>query len=570
MGYAESHPLDEAVRQAAYQVCKNIGKPILMYLLQGCETEPWQFYANVLMAAGRVAPENMFVRDLLERAGRDARPEIRKRVLSTIASNDSPWARALQKSMIKDAQPEIRRLAAKIFVQSKKRSASVAPSVEKRHDFNAVGKIDDAIFIFADNGRIMTQLKAFCNYFRQGKVRQSKSTALPLDSSIRQMTLNCAIKEFYDEKPLDSLRTRMIVSFLQSSQLDDFDDPALQLKRLVTTFITNWETNGFVGRQLLSHLRWVSQESDNHQPRRKVAPALVKIIRDLPLGQWVSMEDLISYTRDASIFSDLIPLDGQAYISKGTANLSGQRVYEKCIVSETNYHDLVPAPFLKGVGFLLAGLGLLDLAYDLPENKLVQHKDKDYLSVFDGLKYLRLTDLGGYLFGVSEKYQVSQRVEDVPAVLAEDRLVITYEGKDQTLEEILTRIGHRVTEYDYKVDHNSFLRSCSSVEDVVKLTAIFQRRLAARPPLIWQQFLDSLINKTDALEARSSMLVFRIKADQELPVLMANDQILKKYVLKAENNHVIINSDDLPKVETRLKKFGYLINRTGLSGCITP
>ncbi|MBF0526093.1 MAG: hypothetical protein HQK56_13475, partial [Deltaproteobacteria bacterium] len=107
LGYAESHPLDEAVRQAAYQVCKNIGEPILMYLLQGCETEPWQFYANVLMAAGRVAPENMFVRDLLERAGRDARPEIRRRVLSTIASNDSPWARALQKSMIKDAQPEI-------------------------------------------------------------------------------------------------------------------------------------------------------------------------------------------------------------------------------------------------------------------------------------------------------------------------------------------------------------------------------------------------------------------------------------------------------------------------------
>ncbi|MBF0476630.1 MAG: hypothetical protein HQK59_12540, partial [Deltaproteobacteria bacterium] len=80
----------------------------------------------------------------------------------------------------------------------------------------------------------------------------------------------------------------------------------------------------------------------------------------------------------------------------------------------------------------------------------------------------------------------------------------------------------------------------------------------------------SLINKTDALEAKSSMLVFRIKPDEELPVLMANDRILKKYVLKAENNHVIISSDDLPKVETRLKKFGYFINRTGLSGGITP
>ncbi|MBF0550967.1 MAG: HEAT repeat domain-containing protein [Deltaproteobacteria bacterium] len=570
LGYAESHPLDEAVRQAAYQVCKNIGEPILMYLLQGCETEPWQFYANVLMAAGRVAPENMFVRDLLERAGRDSRPEIRRRVLSTIASNDSPWARALQKSMIKDAQPEIRRQAAKIIAQSKKRSVPIAPPVEKKHDFKTVSNIDDANFIFADNGRIITQLKSFCTYFRQGKVRQSKSTALPLDSSIRQMALNCAIKEFYDEKPLDSLRTKMIVWFLESVQLEDFDDPALQLKRLVTTFITSWATKSFVDRQLLSHLRWLSQESKDHRLRRKVMPALLQMMCDLPLGQWVAIEDLISYARDGSLFLDLIPPDGKAYISKGIANQPGQRVYEKCLVSETNYHDLVLAPFLKGVGFLLAGLGILDLAYDLPENRLVQQRDKDYLSVFDGLKYLRLTDLGEYVFGVSEQYQVIQSAEDVPAVLAEDKLVITWAGNDQTLEDMLTRIGHRVTGHEYKVDQNSFLRSCSSSEDVVQLVANFQRRLAARPPLIWQQFLDSLINKIDAVEAKSSMLVFQIKADEELPVLMANDQILKKYVLTAENNHVIISADDLPKVETRLQKFGYFINRTGLSGCITP
>ncbi|MBF0497744.1 MAG: hypothetical protein HQK58_14410 [Deltaproteobacteria bacterium] len=564
LGYAESHPLDEAVRQAAYQACINFGEPILMFLLQGCETEPWQFYANILMAAGRVAPENMFVRDLLERAGHDARPEIRRRVLSSIASNESPWARAIQKNMIKDAQLDIRRLAAKIIAQSKKRIAPVAPSVEKTHKFNTVNRIDDASLVFADSGRIITQLKVLCNYFRQGKVRQSKSTALPLDSSIRQMTLNCAVKEFYDEKPLESLRTRMIVSFLRSIPLEDFDDPVLQLKRLVAAFITGWETGGFVVRQLLSHLHGLSQKSHDHLPERKVTPALLQIIRDLPLGQWVAIEDLISYARDGGIFIDFIPPDGKAYITKGIEDQPGQLVYEKCLVSETNYPELVLTPFLKGVGFLLASLGLLDLAYDLPENRSVQQRNNSHLSVFDGLKYLRLTDLGGYVFGVSEQYQVIQRIEDIPAVLAEDRLVITWAGKDQTLEEMLTRIGRRVAEYDYEVDHNSFLSSCSSVEDVIHLVTNFQRRFAARPPLIWQQFLDSLINKSDALEVKNSMLVFRIKADEELPVLMATDQILKKYVLTAENNHVIISSDDLPRVEKRLQKFGYFINRTDL------
>jgi hypothetical protein len=54
--------------------------------------------------------------------------------------------------------------------------------------------------------------------------------------------------------------------------------------------------------------------------------------------------------------------------------------------------------------------------------------------------------------------------------------------------------------------------------------------------------------------------VYKLAGNRELHNLVARDEVLKKYILKAEDFHIAINARHLSKVKKRLEEFGYLID----------
>lgn len=110
LGYSSDHPLAPSVRQAAVDACIVAGKPILPLLLRLGKPEPWQFLANIVLAAGTIAPEDESVQSLLKDAARHPEPGIRMRVVMAIGDHDSSWAQALMASMATDPDPSIREL----------------------------------------------------------------------------------------------------------------------------------------------------------------------------------------------------------------------------------------------------------------------------------------------------------------------------------------------------------------------------------------------------------------------------------------------------------------------------
>ena len=57
LGYVREHPLAQSVRQAAFQASVAVGESLVPLLLNMCESTPWQFYANVVMTLGKIAPD---------------------------------------------------------------------------------------------------------------------------------------------------------------------------------------------------------------------------------------------------------------------------------------------------------------------------------------------------------------------------------------------------------------------------------------------------------------------------------------------------------------------------------
>jgi len=107
LGYVGKNPLASEVRQLALNACVDIGEEMVPVLLDMRRDEPWQQYANTLLALGSIAPKDTRVRQLLEDASKDSRPEIRLWVLMSIDHYETGWTRKLVEGMLFDPAQEV-------------------------------------------------------------------------------------------------------------------------------------------------------------------------------------------------------------------------------------------------------------------------------------------------------------------------------------------------------------------------------------------------------------------------------------------------------------------------------
>ena len=185
----------------------------------------------------------------------------------------------------------------------------------------------------------------------------------------------------------------------------------------------------------------------------------------------------------------------------------------------------------------------------------------DYLSVFDGLQYIRLTPLGAFIAGLTKDYAFKGETESANLVLDDKRLLITLDGKDRLKAMVLGQLADKISENCYKVTCGSFLKACDTQEDIEGKIRLFRKQVSAKPPRIWEDFLNDILNKIDPLIPEPDLSVFRLKEHPELIELMARDEVLQKYILKAEGYHVLIPAKNLYKVKKRLEAFGYFIHQ---------
>ncbi len=738
LGYMQFHPLDREVRQAAYEACIAAGKTILPLLLEMCDSKPWEFYANVVMAAGSIAPDDKNVRLLLEKAAMDSNPGIRIRVLYAISNHKSPWADKLLQTFNSDSDPAICRLAPEIIAKREKIEENTvskkiaipedpyqlkiesivnklySPDALKKiykcylhhffdkKSFNIVGKFsinkirknqlvraltniycdkklfqrlltyipDDAKkilnilvweggmheveklekmfkseiikdseakqflrkktiqdsyllfqirkyskfinfsdvdynysfflvpefrelfknylphpedydlieldsvnektdFIYADNNQITRQIILFCTYIQQGYLKFSKNGDNILKTSILKMNGYCNVKEFYDnkDKDLQFLRTQIIADFLKDAEFKSKENAFVLLKEIFDNFFYNKGFKNFELKELLYYLKGTYFEFNQSYEKRqeKVKTSLLDLLKKLPLQKWVSAENIIKYVSYRNIFMEIVDKSyawNNLYYHKKVELRRQYSTYEKVSISDRIYKDVIITPFIKAVFFLFASFGIVDIAYNYPENKFFQDKNKEYLSFFDGLKYVRLTELGAYITGTATGYKAEFKEKGANLILDEKRLIINIKGDDPLKKLMLEKISDKISRSCYKINYHSFLKECYSTADIKRKITFFREQISADPPQIWIDFLDEILNKTNPLAADQEMVVYKLnQQNDELISLIAKDKILKKYILKAENYHIIIAKKNLGKVKKRLEEFGYFIER---------
>ncbi|MCP4347177.1 MAG: hypothetical protein GY795_16825 [Desulfobacterales bacterium] len=431
------------------------------------------------------------------------------------------------------------------------------------YDLIPLDEIEKTHFVFEDNDQVIGQIKLFSGYIKQGNINFSKTGNI-LKNSLKQMAAYCGISEFYDgpeDKTLEYVRTKLIIDFFMKAEQNDFyKNSADSVKQLFDAFFNYRDFRKYESKDLLNYIkgRYYSYSKREMQIRKSLAD----LLKVFPISQWVSVENIIKYLFYREI--RLEPADMNTAKNYLFYNAKYEGSYYPSTMSvritEDIYKEALVIPFIKAAMFLFASFGILDLAYDLPENELLPGNGRKYLCVFDGLKYVRLTELGAYISGLTREYDVKIEEQEANIILDESRLIISLEGEDRLKQVCIEKFADKISSNCYRVDYNSFLKGCTSRYDIEQRTAILKDMVSSDLPGVWLDFLDEVSGKIEPLLPEKTMNVYKLKQNRELVSLFAKDEVLKEYVMKAENYHIVVDSKHVNKVKKRLEEFGYFID----------
>jgi hypothetical protein len=426
--------------------------------------------------------------------------------------------------------------------------------------FNLEGEKDvKTEFKFTYDDKVIGEIIVFNQAFQQDSIEFSKKDEAR-KSSLSKFYKQFKYQEFYptDRKDLPQfLRSYCFFSYLYKNignkiLEESFVDPVQNIKALINELSKCKSASDL--KLWCPHLRNV----DSYSLDSKVNLKILNLFKKLPKSRWVNIDDLMGYVKVNDF--DIKIRNNESYSWYDIYYLKKDERYygsNKIKINNQNEKDLMLLPILKAKSFLFASFGLFDIAYDSPINDLWKENGKEYLTIFDGLKYIRLTSLGEYVLGKTKKIS-NKGKQDYKIILDEKLLIVTIEGFDPAKKFYLDSIGNKLSEHKYAINLASFTKECQGLKDVINKRDIFLKTINKSPPKIWTNlFSEAVVNYRIFRE--ENYMVFKVRDLAKIMPLIKRDEAISSMITFAESSLILIKHDDFKKVKNRLANMGMFI-----------
>lgn len=212
----------------------------------------------------------------------------------------------------------------------------------------------------------------------------------------------------------------------------------------------------------------------------------------------------------------------------------------------------------------LATLGAVDLAYAPPEEITLNIQDYygyiEYLSLYDGLTYFRINNLGAFLLGQAGEYIPSVVLDRALFVISPDLQVTLLDPDEITPNDqsLLEQVAVPEKEGYYRLDTVKILTAVENGTDLDFLADFLQQRHSGPLPDEFQAWLDEVRRKSRAFKITGQALI--ISADTpELLELVQSDPVLQKYCSVIGRTRFVIPASREKAFRKRLKKLEYVL-----------
>ena len=430
------------------------------------------------------------------------------------------------------------------------------PFVEAPKDskFHAITELPQGISIFESETLALQDISRILAYHSQGNIKVSTS-GKPNASSVNKMRKSLSISEFYsDDKEIENLRSLCLANWILYVNLKKVSVGTPQIEILNGLFDLFAKNKADTLPMLLPHLKGVHKLEEYYDTNK--TKLLYDIFNTLESKEWYTAKNL----ENVLIYQeyDYIPGNKHGVSSYVYYTLKDERYSENVYVSGSNYEKMFVDAYMKGTIFLLASLGIFDLAYTKPDT---EEFGETFYSEWEGLYAFRITPLGAYLLGKTKEYEAPVNEDSTELFFDENELIILGKSDDKLTDTLLQNYVQKAGASRYIVTSQSFLKDCKTPKQIKDKIALFKQTVGkSKLPDNWEAFFDLLQERSNNVVKTEDFQVFQLNAsDKELIRLIAQEKSFQNIVFKAEGYKILVANDKVTSFRSKLKDWGYLL-----------
>jgi hypothetical protein len=285
---------------------------------------------------------------------------------------------------------------------------------------------------------------------------------------------------------------------------------------------------------------------------------IVDALKECPVNQWVKTDEFFRYMRAAGFDFEVTRDPWELYIEEQEYGSLGYEGFGKWSILQGRY----------ALCFLFeyaATLGVIDVAFVPPEgarqdfSDLWGADDYEFFSRYDGLLYFRLTSLGAYCLGLTDKY-VPTQITARATISVLPSLKINVTGEALLPEEMLLLeiYAEKESASVWYLDRAKIMSALENGHQIAELREFLQARDEQPLPETVEAFLREAEHNAKRLQDRGPAVLVEC-ADAQLAETLAQHEKTKPLCLRAGERHLVVAVADEEKFRQAMHNLGYCL-----------
>ncbi len=286
--------------------------------------------------------------------------------------------------------------------------------------------------------------------------------------------------------------------------------------------------------------------------------AVNEALEECPAEKWIEIDEFFRYFQALGIELEVVQDPWNLYISDSQYGNLGYEGYHHWNIVQGRY---VMALLME----YAMTLGLVDIACIEPEGARNDYwynwgsDDLPCLSRYDGLKYLRITALGAYCFGISEEYvRTPLAPRSVLSILPNRDIVIRDASAFSAGDALfLDRIAVKNSDHTWALDQMRILDALESGIRPDEIYVFFDAMSHSPMPDNVRLFIDGIVQRASLVSYEGAAEVFRV-ADEPTALLIAHDSTARSLCYMAGPNRLVVASRHAKVFRKALRQMGFI------------
>jgi len=402
----------------------------------------------------------------------------------------------------------------------------------------------------------------FCGLYHQGEFHLKKKGISASD--IKQAQKKMILTELFPGDNNDYRRNLRVHNYLQLLSLNEsrrLIDKKTQKKGAIVPYedtmrevITNFvRFDYYLPAMLFPHVKGLRKQMTDYGRETKLAEMLFNWLREEP-ERWTNINDILLKIMDLESDGSTSRYDTLVFHPNDeVASTPLVNEYSRRTITAEHYTQEFGYTALQALALMLCSLGIAEVA--------IKDDIHRFLSPFDSVDYVRLTDLGRYALGVTDEYIAPKQEHVAYFELDPERLIIRSLVDPNPYAQLLLDTSTPISRNRFETSALSFLANCQRRDDVESKISIFRQFISSDLPPLWEQFFQTLLQHCHPL--KEDVTGYKHYAldptNRDLIQLVTTDPVLREIVIRAEGYRIMVKNADLKKFENQLKKHGYLL-----------